>query len=114
MENELEAKFQNLADNAKNITLLKEEKEAIKSNLLFFMEKNPEKEKAIPFYKVIRARFIDFIYPLYSKPVFRYASLSLGIILLSTIAVSAVAQNALPGDALYPVKTEISSLNIIF
>ena len=107
MKNNIEEKFNSLMEYAKRNVLAKEEKEGIKSHLIYFMEKNPEfiKDNHSP----LKASFIgNIVKSMSSKPAFRYAVLVIVVLLIGGAGISVAAQNALPGDPLYPIKTGIN------
>ncbi len=102
MEN-IEHKFDQTTADAKKVALLPEEKERIRQNLLKFMQEYvpvPEVPAAKAWYAVFAP----------TKPL-QYSYLSFASLLMIFFfgaSVAFAAQQSLPGDLLYPVKTEIT------
>lgn len=117
MKNNLEKKFRNIVKGARKNALSLEEKEGIRSQLLYFIEDNPhaidsEHLPAKYFYQNINWLFSSFVdnivRPMNNNPVLKYATLVLAVLFIGGISISVGAENALPGDTLYPIKTNVS------
>lgn len=100
MHDNLEKKFEKFLKEAKKNALLSEEKEEIKSQLLSFIKENPEVANGEPLPN--RASFVNI------RPAFSYIFLAVMLAVLGGIGISVVAQNALPGESLYPIKTGVN------
>src|SRR6185295_11678325 len=105
MLNNNDKQFNKIVKDAQSMSLSVEEKAEMKSNILSFMkthttpEKTPAAKKAS--YTFWQSLFIK-------KPTFQYAALAVVVAATAGYGVCSAAQAALPGDVLYPVKTQIN------
>jgi hypothetical protein len=116
MTNNTDKKFNDIIEGAKKNGLAKEEKREIKSHLVYFMKKNPEIARG--YYSPVKASWQseNWLYLYFGKIVKSisvnqaalYAALAIVVLLIGGAGISVAAQNALPGDPLYPIKTGIN------
>jgi hypothetical protein len=111
-----EKKLHHIVQKARQVVLAPKEKDEIKSQILHFMKNNPAASNIdhssigsitknkywLQEYFGSVSRFVNM------RPVMRYASVIVVCVLLGSAGVSFAAQNALPGDILYPIKTGIA------
>lgn len=108
-----EKKFNSIAKEGQKTVLLPQEKEIIKSSMIRFLKEHPETidSKHLPAKASTQRQpyffFADLINSFYAKPALQYVSLVMTVIILSGTGVALAAQHALPGDLLYPVKTQL-------
>ncbi len=94
-----EDKTQKIFDGSEQIKLSAEKKNSIRNEIVFFMKQNPyEKTQK-------RGFFANIFY--YSKPAYVFIA-AFALVLVVAGVTSAQAENALPGDILYPIKVGVN------
>lgn len=103
-----EEKFEKLIKEAKdNISLTGDEKKAGLAKLLLFIKEHPVRDIQQVRHNYITSTFTSF-FALRTQRL-KYASITSVILLVLGVAgVSVAANNSLPGDVLYPVKTQVN------
>jgi len=103
MTNETEEQLQRLVKNSPKEFLRPEEKMAIKNQLIDFIKQHPVKNNVTTqgFWALVSAMFGQ-------KTAMRSLSLAAACLLVTSGGIAFAAQQALPGDLLYSVKTGIS------
>ncbi len=113
----LEEKFNTLLQKSRDVRLLKDEKEQIKSHLLGFIAKNPVYDVQYiqkPETKKWETFFIGMPWAKTGNLYVRSSFAALMLIFLFGSGITFAAQNALPGDFLYQVKTGINEKVLAF
>ncbi len=96
--------FGQAAQEAKKTMLSESEKSAMRAQLMDFMKQHPiQPAVAVP----AQASGGSFWKPFSQKPLYASLALALAVVLCGA-GVSFAAQNSLPGDVLYPIKTQVN------
>ncbi len=90
--------LKNLSDQSKKVSLSENEKQIMKSEVLEFMKNNPMQGVNVGW----------SLWPIFQRPVLRYASMVAVLSLVIFSGVSLAANNSLPGDVLYPIKVGVN------
>lgn len=104
----VENKFNQILKEARKEKLLKNEKEAIRLNLIKFIKNNQAKEFSTTNNQHWYASFTSLFN---GPPTIRYASFTLAsllIVLFFGTGISFAAQKSLPGNLFYPIKTNVN------
>lgn len=103
-------KFNSLLETAKKAILSEKEKEQIRFSIVNFIKDNPHQEKILSPNKDYHW-YSSFIRFALSGSTLRYTSMSLATLAVCVFFGSGIAfaaKNTLPGDFLYPVKTQVN------
>jgi len=104
-----EDKLKNLIDDARKTALSTQEKEGMRLNVVNFMKNNPVESSAPSFWNSL-----DVIGMISNRPVLRYSFLLSCLVLFGIGGISIAANKALPGEALYAVKTQVNEKVLSF
>ncbi|MDO8530406.1 MAG: hypothetical protein Q7S10_03325 [bacterium] len=102
-----EENFKKIIDEARKTVLSPEEKAGMRLNLMDFMAQHPVKNPGLSPWSFLVAVFGK-------KPALRYSFLIALVAVFGIGSISVAAHGALPGDLLYPIKTEVNEKVLAF
>src|SRR3989344_1681331 len=102
MESETDKQLTSMLEDSKKLSLSKEEKGAMRLNVLGFIKKNPPRASTKEQWNLSYAGIVHLMKNISRKPALMYSFSVLLLFMCSYSGISFAAHDALPGDILYP------------